>query len=166
MDYKMSTKGDISCYNLLKLMAETKPNGKDFFMNYIFAARLVNLRTKAGISQKELAVLLKVTPSTLSNYENGIYLPPLSKACILAKELHTSLDYLAGLTSINFSTHILTRIITPTMTFYELIKFLASLENNELLEIMHYAQYLKYRRSDSPYEVTSNVSLVAEDAPH
>ena len=67
-------------------------------MPHIFSKRLTQLRLKNNLSQKELAVTLKVTPATISNYENGIYLPPLSKACILAKELHTSLDYLCGLT--------------------------------------------------------------------
>ena len=67
-------------------------------MRELFGRRLKKLRRKAGFSQKELASILNVTASTVSNYESGIYLPPLQTAYEIAINLHASLDYMTGLT--------------------------------------------------------------------
>ena len=66
-------------------------------MRKIFGQRLKKLRRKAGYSQKELANALNVTPSTVSNYETGVCLPPLQIAYEMAINLHASLDYMTGL---------------------------------------------------------------------
>lgn len=63
----------------------------------IFAKRLKSLRRQAGVTQKELAATVHVTAATMSNYENGIYLPPLQTAYDIALTLQCSLDYLTGL---------------------------------------------------------------------
>lgn len=133
-------------------------------MNHIFAARLGELRSKANLSQKELAVTLKVTAATLSNYENGIYLPPLEKACILAKEFDCSLDYLCGLTDANIPFGHWKRTVTPQLNFYQLVKILLSLKDKELTELVRYAEYIKYRRRDDGYLQSPQVKLVAEEA--
>lgn len=132
-------------------------------MNHIFAKRLTELRSEAGLSQKELAVTLKVTPGTLSNYENGIYLPPLEKACNLAKEFDCSLDYLLGLADVNIPGGHWKRTVTPQLNFYQLVKLLLSLKDKELNELVRYAEYLKYRRHDGGYLKGPQVALVAED---
>ena len=67
-------------------------------MREIFGRRLKSLRRKTGFSQKELANILNVSPSTVSNYESGISLPPLQTAYEIAINLQGSLDYLTGLT--------------------------------------------------------------------
>jgi len=66
-------------------------------MRKLFSQRLKMLRRKAGFSQKELANVLNVTPSTVSNYETGVCLPPLQIAYEIAINLHASLDYMTGL---------------------------------------------------------------------
>lgn len=66
-------------------------------MRELFGYRLKMLRRKAGFSQKELANVINVTPATVSNYESGIYLPPLQIAYEIAINLHASLDYMTGL---------------------------------------------------------------------
>lgn len=66
-------------------------------MRKLFSQRLKMIRRKAGFSQKELANVLNVTPSTVSNYETGVCLPPLQIAYEIAINLHTSLDYMTGL---------------------------------------------------------------------
>lgn len=133
-------------------------------MNHIFAARLTDLRSKAGLSQKELAVTLKVTAATLSNYENGIYLPPLEKACTLAKEFDCSLDYLTGLSNIDLDPTLFSKSVTENLTFYQIIKLLFSMEKKDLLEIVRYAEFLKYKRKRSQYTEGPKGYLVAEDA--
>ena len=58
--------------------------GKNFAMK--------DARTKAGLSQQELADKLQVTRQTISNWELGQGAPSLDKAMELAKIYHVSLD--------------------------------------------------------------------------
>ena len=133
-------------------------------MTQIFSSRLHKLRDKAGMSQKELAISLKVAPSTLSNYENGIYLPPLAKAIALAKELGTSLDYLCGLTDICMDTDLLSRQVEPDLTFYQLAELIAALDTKERTELLTFRDYLKYKRTHNRYSEAPKIYKVAEPA--
>jgi transcriptional regulator with XRE-family HTH domain len=155
----MSTKLDGYCYNLAKSHLQNKGE----FMKHIFSSRLVRLRTKAGLSQKQFAGILNIAPGSMSNYENGLYLPPLEKTISMAQKLHASMDYLTGLTDINFPPELLTKPITENITFGHLIKLLYSLEKKDLEEIMRYADYLKYKRKRSNYAKEPKAYLVAED---
>ena len=155
----MSTKGSNCCYNIIY-----NPR-KGAYMNHIFAQRLTELRSKASLSQKQLAVTLNVAASTFSNYENGIYMPPLAKVCTLAKELDCSLDYLCGLTKVNVPPHHWERTLTTHLTFYKLVKLLLSLNALELTELVQFADYLKYRRTHANYLQTPQIHLVAEETP-
>ena len=132
-------------------------------MRHMFSSRLAKLRLKAGISQKQLALSVKIGPGSMSNYENGIYLPPLEKAAAMAQELHTSLDYLAGLTDVSLDPELLSRPVTEKITFAHLIKLLLGLERKDLAEIMRYAEYLKYKRKRTQYAETTKDYLVAEE---
>ena len=133
-------------------------------MRQIFASRVTELRIKAGLTQKKLALTLKIGPGSMSNYENGIYLPPLEKAVALASELHTSLDYLTGLTDMHFDPALLSKPISEKITFAHLIKLLSSLERKELAEIVRYTEYLKYRKKRMRYSKSPSIYLVAEDS--
>lgn len=132
-------------------------------MKYVFAERLAALRTQTGLSQKELAAVIKATPSSLSNYENGIYLPPLDKACKLADALHASLDYLTGLSDKNIDPALFARSITEKLSFYQIIKLLSALDSRDILEIVRYMEYLKYRKKHNTYVDSSKPLQVAEE---
>ena len=60
--------------------------------------RIVFLREKLDISQKELAEQLGITAASLSRYENNIYDPKGTIITSLCGLLHTSADYLLGMT--------------------------------------------------------------------
>lgn len=60
--------------------------------------RIVFLREKQGITQRELAEQLGITPASLSRYENNIYDPKGAIIIALSRFLHTSTDYLLGIT--------------------------------------------------------------------
>ncbi len=132
-------------------------------MKDIFSSRLAKLRAKSGLSQKQFAGQLNIAPGSMSNYENGIYLPPLEKAVAMAKELHTSLDYMTGLSDKNIDPALFAKPITEKITFTHLIKLLCSLEENNLVEIMRFAEYLKYKKKRSTYTDQSKPLLVAEE---
>ena len=61
--------------------------------------RIVFLREKRGISQKELARQLGITAASLSRYENNLYDPKSTIITNLSQILNTSTDYLLGITS-------------------------------------------------------------------
>lgn len=61
--------------------------------------RIVFLRERQGISQKELAGQLGITAATLSRYENNLYDPKGEIIVRLSNSLRTSADYLLGITS-------------------------------------------------------------------
>ena len=71
--------------------------------------RLQELRTSQNLSQKEVARILDVYYSVISNYESGERTPSLEKLVALARLYHCSTDYLLGFdskhetTSINIS---------------------------------------------------------------
>lgn len=60
-----------------------------------FSKRLLKLRKSRGLSQIELAHKIRISSSTLGNYENDMGIPSLSVAESLADVLNVSLDYLA-----------------------------------------------------------------------
>ncbi len=52
------------------------------------------IRKKLGITQKELAAELGVTPNAISNWENGVRNPSLEKVKRLAEILNCTTDEL------------------------------------------------------------------------
>lgn len=63
-----------------------------------FSDRLKSLRRENNILQKDLAMLLKVTPRAIRNYENGSHEPCYDSLIKLADYFNVSLDYLLGRT--------------------------------------------------------------------
>ena len=63
-----------------------------------FGDRLKRLRKERRISMQELADRIGVAKSTYAGYEAEYRQPPLESVQILARALHTSTDYLLGLT--------------------------------------------------------------------
>lgn len=61
--------------------------------------RIRDLRGDADLTQREIAEYLMCDQSLYSKYERGERVLPLDTAIKLAQFYHTSLDYLAGLTS-------------------------------------------------------------------
>ena len=64
-----------------------------------FAGRLKQLRTAAGLTQKEAAKALGMPEQMWQKYEYGTREPSLGKAVILADFFNTTVDYLAGRTN-------------------------------------------------------------------
>lgn len=65
----------------------------------VFGERLTYFRKEiAHMPRKQMADKLKVSYPTYSNWENGRRIPDAEIMAEVAKELHTSLDFLQGLT--------------------------------------------------------------------
>lgn len=61
-----------------------------------FADTLKKLRSKRGITQKELALTLGVSERTVRKYESGEMQPSTDKLLQLAEFFNVSVDYLLG----------------------------------------------------------------------
>ena len=59
-------------------------------------ARIKNLREENGLSQKELAQNLHISPSTLCQYESGDRVPSDNIKAKIADYFHVSIDFLFG----------------------------------------------------------------------
>lgn len=59
-----------------------------------FARRVKEIREQRGLSQRQLAELLKTDVMQVSRYERGIGLPSLETSVELARILHVSMDEL------------------------------------------------------------------------
>ena len=62
--------------------------------NMCFHIYLKNCRTDKGISQKDLAAMIGVAPSTYSQYESGTRSPDVIKIKKIAQALQVTGDYL------------------------------------------------------------------------
>ena len=60
----------------------------------MLGARIAALRRDAGLSQSQLAAILKISPSTMGMYEQGRREPSVQTLVDLAKALDVSTDYL------------------------------------------------------------------------
>ena len=56
-------------------------------------------RERVGLSQKELAALLKIKPTTFNGYETGAHDPKSDILVKIAKQCNTSVDFLLGCTN-------------------------------------------------------------------
>ncbi len=62
-----------------------------------FGSKIKELRKMHMLSQKDVAEHLHVTPTQISDIENGKTTPSFQRAIMLASFFNTSLDYLAGI---------------------------------------------------------------------
>ena len=81
-------------------------------MIYGLGDKLKELRQQHNLSQKEVAVTIKTSPSIISNYESGERTPSLENLVALAKLYHCSTDYLLGLPSNDTDTTINVSMLT------------------------------------------------------
>ena len=61
-----------------------------------FAQRLKELRLKKGLSQQELADIIRKSKSLISMYESGERVPPFETQEVIADYFNVGLDYLMG----------------------------------------------------------------------
>lgn len=68
---------------------------------YDLGSKIKEIRQKRGVTQKELALRINKSISTISSYETNAQLPPLDVISDIALTLNVSLDYLIGTDKFN-----------------------------------------------------------------
>jgi len=81
--------------------------------------RIKHLRELAKMKQSELAELLNVSQSTLSNWERGIYEPDNATLIELSRKFNVSTDYLLGRNADSGAVYNANNIISSSNNFFQ-----------------------------------------------
>ena len=93
---------------------------------------LEDLRVKAGLSRKELAVLFGVSYETISHYERALTIPPPDVLLRYAELANVTTDYILNRTScqIDYSS-IMDKRISKDMTISNAVEIISGLTKEE-----------------------------------
>ena len=81
----------------LSLIKKENKNYNYIVNKELSSNNIINFRKKNNLTQKELAIFLNTTPSTICAYEKGKTLILTSFAYQLCKKYNISMDYICGL---------------------------------------------------------------------
>lgn len=110
-----------------------------------FSERLKQLRTEKKLTQTDLANILNVKPTAISNYESGRNEPSYEKLEILSNYFNISLDYLLGLSDETFP---ISGNIVDRDTF-EFSNMYHQLDKHNKIEVRNFTQWLIYKQSNN-----------------
>ena len=104
--------------------------------------RIAMLRKEKGWGQKNLASLLKVSVSTVSNYEQGVHLPDLPMLCRLTELFGVSADYLLGITDCRKNMREPDECMVGEYSFKDFDDIVVSMDKPKRNSLVQYAKYL------------------------
>lgn len=110
-----------------------------------FNNRLKQLRQKHKLTQSELANILGLKPTAISNYESKRNEPSFDKLIALSKYFDVSCDYLLGVSDayLPIGGEVLDKDIVSFFNLYQ------QLNEENSAELRSYADYLLYRQEKS-----------------
>ena len=103
------------------------------------------LRQKYRLTQSDLANILELKPTAISNYESERNEPSFDKLIALAQYFDVSCDYLLGVTDsyLPIGGEVLDRDIVDFFQLYQ------QLSGDSIVELRHFARYLLYKQSST-----------------
>lgn len=109
-----------------------------------FNVRLKQLRQKHKLTQSELADILGLKPTAISNYESKRNEPSFDKLIALSKYFDVSCDYLLGVSDayLPIGGEVLDKDIVDFFNLYQ------QLDIVNTKEIKNYANYLLYKQEE------------------
>lgn len=110
-----------------------------------FNVRLKQLRQKNKLTQGELADILGLKPTAISNYESERNEPCFDKLISLSKYFDVSCDYLLGVTDsyLPVGGEVLDKDIVEFFDLYQ------QLSPENIIDIRNFAKYLIYKQSNA-----------------
>lgn len=108
-----------------------------------FNVRLKQLRQKHKLTQSELADILGLKPTAISNYESKRNEPSFDKLIALSKYFDVSCDYLLGISDayLPIGGEVLDKDIVEFFNLYQ------QLDEESTREIRQFINYLLYRQT-------------------
>lgn len=107
---------------------------------------LTDLRTEKGIYQKELAIYLKVSVGTISNYEKGKHFPDPISLCKIADFFGVTTDYLLERNTFRYNPELLSSRFTDTYTLSDFVNTALELTPQNKNALTDYAELLQLRQ--------------------
>jgi len=107
-----------------------------------FNVRLKSLRQKRKLTQSELASILGLKPTAISNYESKRNEPSFEKLIALSKYFDVSCDYLLGVSDayLPVGGEVLDKDIVEFFNLYQ------QLDSESAKEMREFASYLLYKQ--------------------
>ena len=108
-----------------------------------FNIRLKQLRQKHKLTQSELADILNLKPTAVSNYESQRNEPSFEKLIALSKYFDVSCDYLLGISDayLPVGGEVLDKDIVDFFSLYQ------QLSPENIKDLKNYANYLLYKQA-------------------
>ena len=116
--------------------------------------RLTFIRKNLGYSQKEIAQVLRVTPSTYSNYENDVFAPHILKCIKLAEFYNVSLDYLLGRCEMSIEQSELHNILFNNSEKASIINKIIALSAESTKDLNNYIDFQSFQNKTYVAETT------------
>ncbi len=109
-----------------------------------FNVRLKQIRQKHNMTQSELAEILDLKPTAISNYESERNEPSFDKLIALSKYFDVSCDYLLGITDsyLPIGGEVLDKDIVEFFDLYQ------QLTPENTVEIRNYIKYLLFKQEN------------------
>lgn len=104
--------------------------------------RITALRLEKGLLQKELAISLRVSPATISNYEKGNHIPDPETLCKIADFFNVTTDYLLGRTNYRYNPKDLNKYVAPSYTMTDVVNTFLELSPASATKALDYVQLL------------------------
>lgn len=113
-----------------------------------FGEILAELRQDKGLLQKDIAGIINVSVSTVSNYETGAHFPDVEGLMKLADYFNVPLDYLLGRTRLHYDFAALNKPLQNSVTAADLLNTILSFDNENIRSLIEYLELLKLRSKD------------------
>lgn len=107
--------------------------------------RILALRAQRNICQKELAIYLHVSISTISNYENDVHEPDLPTLVKLADYFNVSTDYLLNRTKYAYPISNLETQMIAEYSFSSILNTALQLTSSSQTDLVNYLAMLSMR---------------------
>ena len=96
-----------------------------------FGEILSELRKDKHMTQKELASILHVSDSTISNYEKDVHLPDVEKMYDIANCFNVTTDYLLSRTTSRMSPEVFETKLLDGKTLHEVLQMMQALSREQ-----------------------------------
>lgn len=106
--------------------------------------QLAEIRKDKGYTQEDLAEVLHVTKSTLSNYENDRRTPDITFIKTFSKLMDVSVDYIVGTTEIPQGISILKKRVGKNTSMEQIINMLLSLDIKHGEDLISQLNYISF----------------------
>ena len=121
--------------------------------------KIFTLRENKEIGQKELAKLLHVSVSTISNYEHNIHQPALRTIIKIADYFNVSVDYLLNRTNYQYPMSYLEQPLIDNYSCSDILNTVIHLSSSSKSTLMEQLDLLSLRDISIRLSTTSNSKI-------